>query len=105
MSIDNKNISAWLSSGKQLGVRGKVTESNETIWLSMGIQKHGAVYKTYISEIFDSKINIEEYLREEIKEFSTLEAALKYLDRESRLSILDLSPCKGQKIFNPNFST
>lgn len=105
MSIDNKKIFEWLSSGKQLGVRGKVTQNNETVWLSMGIQKYGAAYKTYISEIFDSKIDIEDYLREEIREFSTVEAALEYLNQESRLGIFDLSPCRGQKIFNPSFST
>lgn len=78
-------------------------ENNETVWLSMGVQKHNGAYKTYISEIFDSKIGGEDYLREEIKEFTTAEAALEYLSKESKLSILGLSPCKGQKIFNPNF--
>lgn len=83
--------------------RGRVIENNETVWLSMGIQKHGGTYKTYISEIFDSKIEAEDYLREETKEFPTPGAALDYLNLESKLDILDLSPCKGQKIFNPNF--
>jgi hypothetical protein len=103
MNTDEKIIN-WIEAGKQVGCRGKRDAQNDVLWLSTAIQKYEEKYKTYVSEIFDSKIAMEEYLNEETRVFSTCKEALDYLRLESKLEVSELAPCKGQTIFNPKFS-
>jgi hypothetical protein len=103
MNTDEKIIS-WIEAGKQVGCRGKLDTENDVLWLSITIQKHEEKYKTYSSEIYDSKIAMEEYLKEETKNFLTPQEALDHLRSESKLEVGELAPCKGQTIFNPKFS-
>ncbi|WP_143517839.1 hypothetical protein [Pseudomonas sp. PICF141] len=56
MNTDEKIIS-WIEAGKQVGGRGKLDAENDVLWLSIAIQKHEEKYKTYSSEIYDSKNN------------------------------------------------
>ena len=103
MNTDEKIIS-WIDSGKQVVCRGKLDTEHDALWLSIAIQKHEEKYKTYSSEIYDSKIAMEEYSKEETKNFLTPQEALDHLRSESKLEISGLAPCKGQTIFNPKFS-
>ena len=47
----------------------------------------------------------ENFERDELIKFSSIEEAVNYFEKETILKLADLKPCKGQKVFNPNFCT
>ncbi|RON29839.1 hypothetical protein BK661_20985 [Pseudomonas frederiksbergensis] len=101
MNTDEKIIN-WIEAGKQVGGRGKLDTENDVLWLSIAIQKHEEKYKTYSSEIYDSKITMEEYLKEESKNFFTPQEALDHLRSESKLEVSELGRrCKNSQPSSP----
>ncbi len=98
--VDKEKIIEWIEDGKQLGKRFSFKVKEEIIWSSVGIQKINDKYVVYIDEIEEKNIFFENYLRDEIKKFDRLVDALDFIEKETRISIDNLNPCKGQKIFN-----
>lgn len=88
---------------KQLGKVFSFIRDGHTIWSSVGIQKWEDVYKVYVDEIEEKSMDSENYIRDEIKKFNNLSDALKYINQNTEINSLELQPCKGQKVFNPNF--
>ncbi|WP_421849466.1 hypothetical protein [Marinomonas sp.] len=99
--VELKKIKEWVLNNKQVGKVFSYEKCGELCWSSVAIQKYEGIIKLYIDEILESQMDSENYLREEILKFSTIEEAIDYLSNESQVRIEDLSPCKGQKIFNP----
>ncbi len=96
-------VLSMIKSGKQLGKRFSYEKNSKTYWSSVGIQKHDGFYKVYIDEIEESQMAAENYEKDELMKFSDIEEAMNYLEKETILKLADLKPCKGRKIFNPNF--
>ncbi len=92
-----------IESGIQVGKRFSFIANNEICWSSVGLQKWKGKYKVYIDEILESKMASEEYQREELLEFEHISEAISYIERNTKIKFYDLTPCKGQRIFNPNF--
>lgn len=103
LMADFKKVEHWLEDGKQLGKVISYKCGGKTFWSSVGIQKWQNYYKVYIDEIEEDKMASEEYARDEIKKFSTLTEALEFIQKNTKINTSDLNPCRGQKIFNPNF--
>lgn len=100
---DIEKIIQWIESGKQLGKVFSFECNGKTIWSSVGIQKWNDIYKVYVDEIEEEKMSDEEYRRNEIQRFVNISDAISYIDSKTKMNLMDLRPCKGQKIFNPNF--
>jgi hypothetical protein len=100
---NKEKIMQWIESGKQLGKVFSFKIDGNTIWISVGIQKWQDLYKVSVDEIEESCMASENYLRNEIKKFDNLLDALNFIDNNTQIKSDDLEPCKGQKIFNPNF--
>ncbi|GBC63444.1 hypothetical protein DENIS_4438 [Desulfonema ishimotonii] len=98
-----EKIIRWIEDGKQLGKVFSFEDSGKTFWSSVGIQKWRGSYKVYVDEIEEGKMVAEEYLTDEIKQFDMLSKALNFIDNNTKINAKDLRPCKGQKIFNPEF--
>ena len=101
---DSEVLKKWLSEGKQVGKVNSYELTGERYWTSVGIQKWGDVVKVYVDEILESEMDAENYLREEILEFTDVNSALAYIDKNTRVTLDEIAPCKGQKIFNPRFN-
>ena len=97
-----EKIIEWIEKNKQVGKVYSYSSDTIIIWSSVGIQKWNNVYKVYIDEIEEEKMVAEEYLREESKCFDEVNKALKYVDNETQISVLELKPLKGQKVFDPS---
>lgn len=100
----NVNLLNIINNGKQVGIRYSFLSGNEVCWSSVGLQKWEGKYKVFIDEILESKMSSEEYLREEIVSFDSIESALEFIKNNTKVEINDLAPCKGQRIFNPKFN-
>ncbi|MCG8710062.1 hypothetical protein JHU04_003341 [Brenneria sp. 4F2] len=100
----NINLFNTINNGKQVGVRYSFLAGNEICWSSVGLQKWEGKYKVYVDEILESKMSSEEYLREEIVSFDSIESALEFIEDNTKVEISDLAACKGQRIFNPKFN-
>jgi len=100
---DLEKIKNWIENEKQLGKRFSFEKNGKKFWSSVGIQKWQECYKVYVDEIDEDKMSAEDYERDEIKKFNNLSDALKFIKNNTRIEINELNPCKGQKIFNPNF--
>lgn len=101
--VDLEKIIQLIENGKQLGKVFSFTRDGHTIWSSVGIQKWEVIYKVHVDEIEEEKIDAENYLRDEIKKFNDLLDALKYINENTEINSAELQPCKGRKVFNPNF--
>ncbi|WP_127490271.1 hypothetical protein [Paenibacillus ehimensis] len=100
---DTEKLIQWIEDGKQLGKVFSFNRNGKLIWSSVGIQKWQGIYKVYVDEIEEENMDAEKYLRDEIKKFSNLVEALKFIEQNTQISLSELQICKGQKIFNPNF--
>jgi len=100
----NQNLIRWISGNKQIGSVFSFERNGELCWSSVAIQKWGNVIKVYVDEIFEFQIDAENYLREEIVEFDSIESAIEFISSSTMAESEQLLPCKGQKIFNPEFS-
>ena len=102
MNIEERIINA-IENGVQLGKRYSFSGDDKIKWSSIGLQKYKGKYKVYIDEIEEEKMSSEEYSRESCENFDTLNRAFNYIEKTTRISYSELSSCKGQKIFNPEF--
>lgn len=93
----------WINSGKQLGKVYSFKRNGEICWSSVGVQLWEGNIKVYIDEIYESQMNEESFSKEETQEFDEIEEALAFIEKHTLLTIDDLKPCKGSKIFNPKF--
>ena len=100
---DVEMVIQQIEGGKQLGKVFSFIRNGHTIWSSVGIQKWQGIYKVYEDEIDEKSMDAENYIRDEIKKFDNLSDALKYINENTQTNLLDLQPCKGQKVFNPEF--
>lgn len=98
-----KKIIQLIELGKQLGSVFSFKINGKIIWSSVAVQKNKGIYKVYVDEIEEDKMASESYLRDEIKKFNDLLEALNFIDSNTHAKSRDLKPCKGQKIFNPDF--
>ena len=99
----NVNLLNIINNGTQVGARYSFLVENEVCWSSVGLQKWEGKYKVFIDEILESKMSSEEYLKEEIVSFDSAESALEFIKHNTKIEISALTPCKGQRIFNPKF--
>lgn len=100
---NTEKLIQWIESGKQLGNIFSFKINGKTIWSSVGIQKWQGIYKVYVDEIEEENMVAEEYLREEIKKFTNLSEAIKFIEQNTQANLSDMQICKGQRVFNPNF--
>lgn len=94
----------WIDQGKQVGRTISAGDDDPT-WFSAAIQKWQGQYAAHVSEIRESNMVAEEYDREITIAQPTLEEAERFIEVNSPIEFSTLAPCKGQKIFNPNFCT
>lgn len=92
-----------LEKGRQLGISKPITIDGKKVWISVAVQKWQGKYKVYISEILESKMVAEEYMKEIIRSFDAFEKCSGFIEQNSIIKIEELGPLKGQKIFNPEF--
>ena len=101
--VDHQKLIQWISESKQVGKVFSYDRDGELCWSSVAIQKWKGVIKVYVDEIMESQMDAENYLREEIIVFDTIESAIDYISTTTMTAPEELTPCKGQKIFNPEF--
>jgi hypothetical protein len=71
---------------------------------SVAVQKWNGIYKFYFSEIEDLHIaQHEDYLLEEIIGTVSIDDLQELVNIKTPFQLTDLTPLKGQKIFNPGF--
>ncbi len=100
--MEQKNLIDWIENGKQIGKAIYYTKDGDTYWQSVGIQKWNNNYKVYFFEILKSKMMSDEGEEELIREFKTMEEAKSYVESVSQIPFIELTPLKGQKVFNPS---
>ncbi|MHA7965250.1 hypothetical protein ACX93W_13985 [Paenibacillus sp. CAU 1782] len=98
-------LTKWIEEGKQLGSTLTFADNGQTIWSSVAVQKWNGIYFTYVDEIDESKMNAEQFRREEICRFDCLNNALEHLRQTTKVMVSELAPCKGQKLFHPHLES
>lgn len=99
-----EQLIGWILNNKQVGDTFSFEKDGELYWSSVAIQKWRDIFKVYVDEILDSQMAAENYFRDEILIFENIEEAIEFISTNTMSSPERLKPCKGQKIFNPNFS-
>ena len=103
MVEDFERVRGWVEAGKQAGLTVEFSVAGEACWTSVAVQKWSGRYKVYVDEIKEAKMVAEEYEREDVRVFDTVDDAARYVSDRTRVKFEDLRPCKGQRIFNPEF--
>jgi len=98
---NNLKLIEWIAKNKQVGHSFSFEEGGELYWSSVAAQKWNGKFKVYVDEILDSQMACDNYLREEVIEFDSIQCAIEFISENTRCSPEKLAPCKGQKIFEP----
>jgi hypothetical protein len=94
----------WLDAGKQIGKIFSYEQDKETCWSAVGIQKWAGEYKIYVSDIKELHMSMaEEYLLEEVVTTTRFEEIPQLLASKTIIKLEELTPLKGQRVFNPKF--
>ena len=104
MQEAKNKIHQWVESGKQLGKVFSSEKNGQICWTSIAIQKWKGEYVFYLDSILESKMASEEYLTEECVSLTSYEALVELFCQKSPIQLAELLPCKGQRIFNPDFA-
>ena len=99
-----EKLTHWIESGKQIGKTICFNRNGERCWSSVGVQKWNDIIKVHIDEILEKQMSSETYLREDTMDFPSIDLALTYISEHTRVKPEEMSPCKGQKIFNPKLN-
>ena len=98
-----QQVRGWVEAGKQVGKSFSFVRNGVAYWSSVAVQKWRDGYKLYVDEIEQEYIQGEAYEREDVI-FRTSLAEVEVLIQETTsLTIEELAPLKGQKLFNPAF--
>ena len=100
---DLQRVRSWIEAGKQVGRSFTFVRNGMTYWSSVAVQKCKDGYKLYVDEIEEEYIQGEAYEREEVIFKSSLSEIEVLLQDTTALTIEQLAPLKGQKLFNPAF--
>lgn len=91
-----------IEAGRQRGKSFSFKENGETIWSSVGIQKHDGLYKVHVNDAEESRMAMDEYRRNEYRSFPTLVEALEWIEQTTTIKRSELVACKGMRIFEPD---
>ena len=100
---DLNRIKTWLEAGRQIGKSARIEQDGDTIWWSVGIQKWQGMYKFYTDKFSDSLPVDYDAESEEIIQVADLDTLFALVKTNSPFKIEELTPLKGQRIFNPSF--
>lgn len=89
-----------LERGKQLGISKRIQKEEKFFWYSYAIQKMDNIYYVYEYEIAEENMAMEEYEYESINKYQSFEEVLQNFSNKYGISIEDIAPLKGQRIFN-----
>ena len=94
----------WIEAGKQIGKSFQLEESGNKYWVSVGVQKWQGLYKIYFDKIEESHMHDYDcYDTEEITKVNRVEDIQATLSLKYSVNHIELTPLKGQRIFNPDF--
>ena len=97
-------VKGWLEAGKQVGKSDFFGEGNEKYLLSIGVQKWEGEYKLYFLKANEFKlVDLDFYDAEGVLRVTSFEELSILVSALSPFNISELTPLKGQKIFNPAF--
>ena len=96
-----KNVDSWIAQGKQVGASISWREDDQVYWSSVGVQSWSGKVLVSVDEIPESKMAAEEYTRDELVAFETVEDARAYVNDTTRVAFDERRPCRGQRLFNP----
>lgn len=99
--MDYQKQIQWISKGKQIGVSLTFEKNGEPCWSSVAVQKWNDVVQVYFYEILESQMAAENFIKDELHKFSSIEEALEYISKNTEATPEELAPLKGTKIFVP----
>ncbi|GAB2945974.1 hypothetical protein GCM10027048_08840 [Hymenobacter coalescens] len=94
-------VKTWVEAGKQVGKVIRYDRDGQPSWFSVGIQRWDGEYLLYVSEILEANMVAEQFLRDEIIAYASFEELLVAYKQQTDILILELTPLKGQRLFNP----
>lgn len=92
-------VRTWIARGKQVGTRRSVARDGGTFYLRVAVQQRGAAYLVLVDEIDEARMTMEEYARDELRPFSSLDDAQRFIETTTPVRLHELQPSKGQKWF------
>ncbi|WP_035567173.1 hypothetical protein [Hymenobacter sp. IS2118] len=101
---DSSRVREWIEAGKQVGKYDFIGEGDERYLLSIGVQKWEGEYKLYLFKANEVKLrDIDYYDFEGTIKVTHLEELKHLISVLCPFNFSELTPIKGQKIFNPAF--
>jgi hypothetical protein len=102
--MDNlQRVLMWIAAGKQVGKSFSFLNQGIAYRSSVAVQKWQNGYKLYIDEIEEEYLAGEEYVREELIYRQDIFEIAYIITNTTTITLSELAPRKGQKIFNPAF--
>jgi hypothetical protein len=101
---DISRVKEWIEAGKQVGKSDYFGEGKARYLLSIGLQKWEGEYKFYLFKANEYKLrDIDYYDAEGTIRVTNFEELLSLNNALSPFKISELTPLKGNEMFNPAF--
>jgi hypothetical protein len=97
------NVIRWIEAGKQVGKGVYYDKEGQTYSQSVAIQKWNHFYVVYFFEILEKNMACFEDFEDDkvLQRFENLFDALTLYESLTHIKFEELTPLKGQRIFNP----
>jgi len=96
-------VKQWLEADQQIGKTILLVKDGNNYWFSVGVQKWQGLYKVYFDKVRDSEIDYLDNEAEQIIEVENFESLAGIVETKTPIKLEELTPLKGQRIFNPAF--
>ena len=96
-------VIGWIEAGKQVGKTIFIQEDGQEYAVSAAVQKWQQCYKLYFRKL-SLVANFYDYEGDEYIELESLESIPSLLQARTTIKLDELTPLKGQRIFNPVFN-
>jgi hypothetical protein len=97
-------VIGWIENGKQVGKTIFIKEDGEEYAVSVGIQKWQDSYKLYFCKL-PLVTNFYDFEDDEYIKLKGLDEIPALLESRTTIRMDELTPLKGQRIFNPAFDS
>ncbi|MGI4883355.1 MAG: hypothetical protein ACRYFR_00150 [Janthinobacterium lividum] len=102
---DLSRVTEWIEAGKQVGKSALFNEADKIYWVSIGVQKWEGEYKLYFFKVDEARMkDLDYYDVEGTMRITHFEGLSSLISALCPIKISELTPQKGNKIFNPAFN-
>lgn len=100
--MSEDRVRRWIESGKQVGAKLDAQIQGRPFFVVVGVQRWEGRIKVCVTAIAETMFAMDEYARDEVVDFGTIDEAAAYVGAHTPATFSELRPGKGLRYFDPS---